>query len=409
MKFNKIQIFILSCAIGVFLIDSYCFAQSGAGSVKLKAALDVAGVGYKNPNAGNISKLSKNHPEQALYSSGSVVLDYNINHDEELQYGAKISLQHTTRNDRSGAFCLYTESSSCGRLELGADRSAASKMMITGYKNSVALGNGWDMFAGVGQSKKRKAIIPYITNFGGFIDAKSRVTNMSDFARKITYFTPWVGEKGNRFQVGISYIPDTSNAGFSKINAKYFHPIISASDYKFAIIDAFGYGLSYEKTFTKDLSAKFSITGETGKPLAFNAKNHKASDVNFSKINVYNIGTEFKYQNISLSGSYMNYNKSVTHKETDKFRRDTYLYSLGGKYDFKDTGYAASAIYFFSNHKGNKLNSTTLELSKIITKGVKFYGQVTLFQTNGDYQQKNIKKTAKSTGMIFILGSKLSL
>jgi hypothetical protein len=407
MKHITIQGLFLFSAASIISGSLSCFAGEKESSVSFQGNFDVMGVGYDNARVGKPSKLSKHHQDYAFFSAGNIGLDYQMRSDD-LKYGVKISLQHTSRNDRSGALSVYMETPSYGKIELGSERSAAGKMMITGYKCSVGFGNGWDMFIGMNSVPNGKEEIGYITNFGGFIDGKSRMSNMSDFGRKVTYFSPWIGSKESRLQFGISYMPDTSNAGFLNINSKHLYAIVPASDYKFAIIDAMGYGAVYESILSKDLSAKLSITGEIGKPIAFEGKKPKKSDVKFSQVKSYNIGSEIKYQQFTFAGSYMNYNKSVTNKNIDIFGRNTYLYSFGIKYAFPNKKYAISAVYFFSDHKTNKINATSLEADYRVAKGLKLYAQASFFATNGSYTKKNVVISDKIKGSIFIIGSKLA-
>jgi predicted porin len=229
---------------------------------------------------------------------------------------------------------------------------------------------------------------------------------MTDYSRKITYFTPKFGNEGHKVQVGVSYIPDTSNAGHSSINTNSLHKPVPASDFKFAMKDGVSYGITYEGSFNEELSAKLGFVGERGKPVAFDKDTDAKSMLKFKDLNTYVVGGEVTYNQVSVAGSYMNYNKSLTNSTVDTGGRDTSIYTAGAKYNFL-TKHAVSLNHFHSDHKKNKVDATTLGADYFITTGIKAYAQVTYYKTKG----LNIKnsKADKSKGTIIIVGGKISI
>ena len=163
----------------------------------------------------------------------------------------------------------------------------------------------------------------------------------------------------------------------------------------------------YEGKFNKELSAKLAFVGEIGKPIPFKNSDKKRSNLKFKDLNTYNIGGEVTYNQISVAGSYMNYNKSLTNNTLDTKGRDTSIYSAGLKYTFLDKKYAASINHFHSDNKKNKLDASSLGLNYLITKGIKAYAQITFYKTKGFDIKKNISD--KSKGTISIIGCKISL
>lgn len=155
------------------------------------------------------------------------------------------------------------------------------------------------------------------------------------------------------------------------------------------------------------MSAKLSLAGERGKPVAFNKSDDIKSDLKFKDLNTYNIGGEITYNQVSVSGSYMNYNKSLTNSTVDTRGKSTGIYSAGVKYDFLDKKYAVSLNHFHSNNKKNKLDASSLGFDCLIIKGIKAYAQMTYYKTKGFDIKNNIQD--KSKGTIAIIGSKISL
>jgi hypothetical protein len=183
------------------------------------------------------------------------------------------------------------------------------------------------------------------------------------------------------------------------------HTPIAVSNYKFAIKDGVSYGVTYEGKFNEELSAKLAFVGERGKPIAF--LNDVKQTIKFKDLNTYVVGGEVTYNQVSVSGSYMNYNKSLTNATIDTRGRDTSIYAAGAKYDFMNKKYSASLSHFHSDNKKNKVDATSLGLDYLIAEGIKAYAQVTHYKTKGFDITKNVAD--KSKGTIVILGGKVSL
>lgn len=387
-----------------------CFGFSGAiaaeNVVKLGAVVEVQGIHYNNNGASSQQKLSTHQKKYGFYSSGNFLVDYKLVADNGMKYGAKIGIEQTTRNNRGAPLGIYVESD-FGKFELGSDKSAGKKMRITGYKSSCATGNGWDTFIISSPKIKNESTVAYVSNFCSFLDSKSRTSRLTDYSRKVTYFTPKFGNEDHKFQVGVSYVPDTSNAGHSDIDKNNLHTPVGASDFKFVIKDGISYGITYEGKFNKELSAKLAFVGERGKPIAYKKSDKTKSDLKFKDLNTYNIGGEVTYNQVSVAGSYMNYNKSLTNSTVDTRGKNTSIYSAGMKYNFSNKKCAASLNHFHSNNKKNKLDASSLGFDYLITQGIKAYAQVTYYKTKGFDIKNNIQD--KSRGTITIIGGKISL
>lgn len=390
--------------------SALCFvlptAVAAENIVKIGAVAEVQAVHYANNGAPSQKDVSNRQKQYGFSSSGNFVVNYQLVADNGIKYGAKIGIEQTTKNNRGAPISIYIESD-FGKFELGSDISAGKKMRITGYNSSCATGNGWDAFIIPSPKSGKDSLVPYVTNFCSFLDSKCRTSNLTEYSRKVTYFTPKFGSEVHKVQVGISYIPDTSNAGHGGIRDNNLHTPVGASNFKFAIKDGISYGVVYEGKYNEELSAKLSLAGERGKPIAFNKSDDIKSDLKFKDLNTYNIGGEITYNQVSVSGSYMNYNKSLTNSTVDTRGKSTDIYSAGVKYNFLDKKYAVSLNHFHSNNKKNKLDASSLGFDCLITKGIKAYAQMTYYKTKGFDIKNNIQD--KSKGTIAIIGSKISL
>ena len=375
--------------------------------VKLGGIMEVASAYYDTSGDKTQQKFSKNNKYFGFFSTSNIYMDYHLISDNGWKYGAKIGLHQTTRSSRGAPFSMYMESD-FGKIEVGSSQSVFSKMKITGYTSSCSAGNGWDMYAISSPKKNKTNLVPYVTNFCNFLDSKTRTSLKTEYARKVTYYTPELKIQDHKFQFGVSYIPDSSNAGHDDIDSSHIHQVVSPSDFKFAFKDGFAYGATYKNKINDKLTAKLSAVGEMGKTIVFKKSNNTRSDVKFKNLNTYNLGAEIICDAFSFSGSYMNFNKSITNVEIDTLGRDTDLYALGTKYKFYDQKLSVSLNYFHSNNKNNKLEAASLGTEYNVVKGVKAHAQVTMYQTRGKYITSSIIHKDKSKGSIVIIGGKVS-
>ncbi len=379
--------------------------------VKIGGVIDVQGAHYKTSGDATQRQFSVHNKNRGLYSSGNFLVDYQLVAEGGWKYGTKIGLQQTTRNDRGVPFAIYTESE-YGKIEAGSDKTAGAKMIITGYSVACAGGNGWDAFIISSPTKGNDgAQVPYVTNLSSFLDAKTRTSKLSDYSRKVSYYTPEFGTKEHKFQLAASYSPDSSNAGHDDIDKANLYAVLSAYDYKFSIKDGVAYGVTYNGKFSEQLSAKVALTGERGKPIAFNKSNNTRTNIKFKDLNAYNLGAKITYGQFSVAGSFMNYNKSLSNSIVDTLGRETNIHSIGARYNFFEDKYSVSLNHFHSDHKKNKFDATSLGAESLIGKGIKAYIQFTRFQAKGRYIETvgGVIKKDKSKGDIVIVGGKISL
>lgn len=405
----QIKKLLAATALGVCLAAS--LASAAESEVKLNGMMEVFAVNYNTNGNKDQQVFSTYQKDYGFYSGGNVFLDYALISESGLKYGAKLGLEHTFKNNRGIPVSIYLESD-LGKVELGSDRSAGKKMRLTGYSASCQTAGSWDMFV---RTSPVRGKIAYITNFCSFLDSKMRQAGKVEYSRKITYYTPVfsLGEM-NTIQIGVSYVPDSSNLGVGDVTDSTPHTPVSDSPYKFAVRNGVSYGIEHKLTINEDTSLKTSFVGETGKPLAFesvrNAKGEESFnklDKKFKNLNTYVVGTELIYRDISVAASYGNYNQSLTNKEIDKIGRDTHIVAGGAKYKYNDWGFSLN--HFHSVHKKNKLDATTAAVEYNISKGIKTSFQTTYFNAKGKYFN-DIGELAfdKSSGSLLILGTKLS-
>ena len=400
---------ICTSALCLMLAANTSYALSN--EVKLKGVLDFQAFNLTSDGVELQKMASKKKKGFGFYSSGDVYLDYALVSESGLKYGAKVGLELTSKNDRAIPASVYLQGD-IGKFEAGSDKSAGKKMRITGYTGSCGSAGAWETHVKTSPDKDK---ISYVTNFCSFLDSKMRIGAV-EYSRKVTYFTPnfTLGEN-NTLQLGVSYVPDSSNMGNGDVSDATLHTPVGSSKYKFAIKDGVSYGITHKIDISDKISIKTAFVGEVGKPIAYEtikkngSKLDVKSNVKFKRLNNYVVGSEFKYDKVALTGSYGNYNKSLSSKEIDKLGQNTYLYALGARYIW-DPKISFSVNYFHSEHKKNKLDASTFGLDYKLADGLKTYFQAGYYQTNGKYFNDDSKLIIdKSHGTLVVVGAKISL
>jgi len=344
--------------------------------------------------------ISGNRKDFAFDTSANLNLDVHNEVENLFKYGAKIGLETTSRNDRRAASSLYFISD-YGKVELGSEKSANAKMKITASSVSCATGGGWDSWATLPLNAN---YVSYISNNGGFLDAKTREMTKAEYSRKVTYYTPEY--KG--FQAGISYIADTTNAGYSTLSQPIYHAPVRLSPYYHSFRDGLAYGITYTHKFDKELRAKTSFVGEKAKVDSFSKSSKQRVKVKLKDLNTYTLGAEVHYNQYSLAGSYGNYLKSITSNSSNTKERDSNIYSLAGRYKYNKL--ATSLSLFKSDHQKNGLQAITLGAEYKAAPGLLPYGELTSYKTNGRYtDDNNTRVSDKIEGFVFLLGVKLEI
>ena len=386
MKFTKKLCFIILFFIGIS--NSY----AGDIDIKLNGGFDFQ-AGYINSNAPKTAKpISTNNKYFAFNTSAYMAANGSAKLDSGFIYGARIAIAPVTTPSRKLRSMLYTESL-IGRLELGSEQSAVSKMRITPLSIASATGGLWDIWV----SGDPVGNIPYNMNYSNYLDSKMRARGTTEFSRKITYFSP----KYQGLQFGLSYIPDTRNVGYGELKSNIIHtPIFS--NYTYSVKNGVGGSLTYQKDFSKNSYIKLSTVGEFGKVIATPKAGVIVPAIKPKKLATYNIGAEFTKNEYSLAGSYADHFGSFITSGDN--RRDTSLYGLGGRYRVKK--FSSSLTYFSSMHRRNKIEALTLGADYKVAKGLMPYAEVTYFRAKGsDITKPSIRSSHK--GVLILTGTKV--
>lgn len=363
--------------------------------VKLQGGADFQFGYYAHKEKEASANVSADKKHIAFNSSAYIAADANNTLDSGFVYGAQINLATTTKNTRKLASFIYTESDA-GRWELGSAKSATATMKITGYTNACASAGGWDTWVKTDPAMKGGV---YVNSFGNILDQKVRSKDHSEYARKVTYYTPEL----KNFQFGISYIPDTTNVGSQAFNEAEHHDPLKSNKYQIDIKNAIALGLTHKYTFANDIEIRSAIVGEIGKPVQVQGTGR---NIKWRKVRTYTIGAEVLYKDFSVAAGYMNYMKSLTSPVVDTLGRNTHVYGCTGRYNQNDK-LSYSLSYFASKHKASCMNATTLATEYRIASGIKPYAEITYYKTSGRHIRDQILINDGHRGSLLLLGAKV--
>lgn len=378
--------------------------------------------------------LSHNRKDFAFYNQTAMAADVS-NKLEEVKYGGKIVLVPTAKRKGGVSYNgshMYVESD-FGKVELGSPIPPSSVMMIEG-ENIIAGTADWDDYANFtpGYLKGDTVSDPSFATFAEFfLDSKltTQLDNRkysSEPARSIVYYTPKF-DLGNstRIQIGVSYIPDSSNTGAdnpdshsSGLDKRVVYAAEADETYRFEIDrtvkDAFSGGVCVEQNLADGVDMEVAFTGEYGKSagkakrFTMAANNETATrSFSLSNLKTYNIGAILKVGNFSYAGSFGSLGKSLTTKELYKTGRKTNYYS--GAIAYKQGPFATSIAYFKSNQFKNTVDAISIGADYQLAPGFKPYAELSGFTLKGrpEFNPEIPKK--KTSGTVAIVGAKLSL
>jgi hypothetical protein len=416
-----------------FLLLSSSISHADDSPVKIKVGglFDFRGAVYSPDDTKSGKKtVTANQENFGLLTSGNVFVDVSNTINENTSYGAKMSLLATTRNNKQVPSFLYF-TSKIGKLELGSNKSAFKVLGVHGYTN--ACNADFSDWANLDPNSKN---IIYLDSNISFLDSKMRIKGETEYARKITYYTPSLG--GLSF--GISYIPDLSNSGIGLPGDKTYYDIVNyfyqdtdgktkRVPFKFSVKDAVAGGVSFTKDFENGLSIKLSAVAEKGKVVLqsekvddkdvndIKEKDKKIDDLKmqpsdvvkyqgakFQDLMSYMIGGEVKFKDFSVAASYVNAGDSFTSKELDTGSKKADCVIFGGRYNFGNLG--TSVSYFMSDNKDNKLDALTFSVDYKVAEGLVPYAEFTRYSSDGSDPIDKSKDARK--GSVFILGARVT-
>lgn len=267
----------------------------------------------------------------------------------------------------------------------------------------------------------------FLTSNGCFLgDSITSNTNKAPYSseppRTINYYTPkWSIAEETKVYFGISYTPDTANTGAdfpaSKSNGIIKKTIgengVNRFEIDNSVKDAFSIGINLENKLSEKNSFKVAVTGEYGKTIGYAKKYAKKDDKDaisehkLSNLKSYNIGGELKLGNIKYNGCYGSHGNSLTTSELHKSGRKTFYYSFGLSHNYNK--FTTDIVYFASEKFKNKINSIQLKGTYNMAKGFTPYASITHFVAKGKPEYYLDLKTKKTKGLIFVIGTKLTL
>ncbi|XVN42938.1 MAG: porin [Candidatus Rickettsia vulgarisii] len=434
MKIKKLlTILCISCITGTALAEDNNF-KKGDTEIKLEGFYGFqAGYSTQNHLTGLGKYITDNKKRFALYSEAA----FYLTAQQELNgmtVGAKLVLLPTTKPKTSVSYNgshIFLETD-YGKVEIGSPHDAQAKMRVTGYNVVAASGTNWSRYINLdSEHMSYQKVKPefdtsdrfYMESFANRFDDMSEKTEPS---RKISYYTP----KMKGFQFGISYTPDSANAGGNRsLNyldktvtdrrftlSKTGIDTVTLADGTIAIInlnvkDAFSAGISYEHELSDDLAIKIAATGEFAKAarsfliIDDKTKRNVLQRSKISNLRAYNVGGVLTYGNFSCAASYGSLGKSLTTPEYHKNGRKTEFYN--GAVAYKQGPIKTSLSYFKSLRYKNKVDTVALGTECILTPGLVPYAEIAYVKAKGRpvHYPEAPKKSTKGT--VAIVGARL--
>lgn len=340
-------------------------------------------------------RVSANQKNHAFDTDSALMAEISASKDG-VNYGGRVVVKPTARRSSSASYSgshLFVEHSA-GRLELGNDYNAASKMQVTGYNIAAATGDDWSNY--VNDFNGNGSSVSYLTTVDYFVD-NFKSKDGGEASRKITYFTPEV----YGLTLGVSYVPDTANLGDGDMNAANSTVGIKQGDFgrNMHVKNAFAGGASWKYDMSNMASLQIAATGEYGKPAE-----KKVNGKSVRKLSSYNLGAKVKYNQFSVAGSYGTWNKSLELKNPAVKTKATKFYTAAVAYNQGPVG--ASVAMFDSKHQTNKLRAITVGTDYKLMPGLKPYAEVTYFTARPGKDSKALG-AKKTNGTVAILGAKL--
>ena len=372
----------------------------------------------------------------AFYNDAAMVAQVS-NEANEMTYGAKIVLVPTAKRKNAPTYNgshIFLKSD-FGKIEVGSPIPSSANMIID--EGTIYAGSGnWDNYANLALSDSRasnsKAKPSFATYSDFFLDSKLATSLDSkkysaEPSRSISFYTPKFNfGESTKVQVGMTYIPDSSNTGADspsthssgkdkhtlEIPMSNAGPAIDRFEIDRTVKDAVSAGFTLEQNFTDGVDFKMALTGEYGKA-AGKAKRFTTKDdpnpteFKLNNLRTYNIGAVLTVGNFSYSGSFGSLGKSLTTPEFHKTGRKTDYYS--GAVAYKQGPFAASVSYFKSNQFKNTVDAVSIGTHYLLAPGFKPYAEISGFSLKGrpEFHPEASKK--KTRGTVALIGAKLSL
>lgn len=329
---------------------------------------------------------------------------------EGLKYGAHLSLITSTIKTSSPAYersHIFMESN-YGKVELGSNFDAATAMEMNALTYARASGDNATDY-----------IMKDIKDAGGtrrdgiklFQYTYNEIDGSGEGARKVTYYTP----EFNGFQLGVSYVPDSTNFGSSTVKdtkasegmkSEYLNTPKGLFRDKLAMKDVWAGGVTYNHHVNENTSFKLALTGEHGKAAVKGKKIGTNAEYAMPNLKTYNIGAAFTTGPYTLVASYADFGKQGSKEVFGKDQNKNKYYTVGAVY--KDGPIGASISYYNSKHHGNKFDTWVLATDYALAPGLMPYAEITYFNGKAKLPEIYAKPEKKKfKGTVFALGAKL--
>lgn len=386
------------------------------GTVEAQAGFSAQGKKYKK-----VLNMSPNHKYVGLDTEAFIYLEAHAKTNSGMCYGAHVGVSPNIKFKTNSAqhypdkTYIFVEDHGLGRFEVGSNEGAGDMFTVTAGSIAAATGgvNGdWWKYV---QTSATTTPGDFILNPALPLDNDISVDTSHNPAfsnreksRKITYLSP----KFEGFQAGISYIPDVNNTGV-------FAALPSTDTATNQEHDAVSGGVMWDGDYNKDHKFKVALTGEYG------AVRHVANTTKVRKTTALNLGGMWKFQEFLGAASFgwlgktdqfsgtkmknswfatlgvgMEWDKllgTLTGMYSERNRNKAWLVSAGLDYTLAP-GFLPFAEVTYANLKGKNEGG----FNRTFANATKDAGTTSVTKYKDDP-----KNSGKSTGLAFILGTKV--
>lgn len=341
--------------------------------------------------------------DQGFWTDAKIYADASYKIDDEKIVGGFIRLNTTTQSSSFSPYSHIYYLSNIGKFEIGSPLNVSSKIQMEAL-SLVKAGESWQYFINFPDSQYPSSLFMTLP----YSDVDN--TKRQELARKISYFTPKIG---NTFQLGISYIPDTANIGSlspstapAAVEYSYIINDTQTATISNVVKDAIAYSISFENEVSDDINLKLILSGAYGNPankaIVTTEGSTDKDEITLSQLNSWNIGGILSYGPFSYSTSYSNLNQSLTSKEIHTSARDAFYWNTVISYN---QGPVEATIQFhYSNYLDNIISLLSFSSDYQILPDLKSYVEISMYDAK--YLAKESVQIQKGT--MLVVGIKVS-
>ena len=325
---------------------------------------DVLGSTYANSIGNGADGERRNHDFQTEFKLN---VDIDGKAMRGIEYGGRVSLWN-------GALATYTGlargdssvktadayvylSGAYGKVVLG-DHNGASDLIV--YAPTVGLGQVDGQYTNFTDPT---TLAPFMPTY---------IENGKEYSTKVTYMTPKVGNDKHKVQLGVSYAPNTPEAGHSVFLYSSDPGGFAQASYRNAIKGA----VQYEGSFSPVnvvLSANV---------LTANAENTALTNTSLKSFTSWGIGGQLAYAGFTVGGNYQDAGSfgAVTNTATGvEQNKDQHTWSAGVKYE------AAKWAAAFSYLSGSGYNNAFVSAAAPVANTSNYVKDFNAYGVGGTY------------------------